>query len=141
MVFNHASRRSLKLSKILLVEDDLNTRLGLSEILEEDGYEVEIAEDAADAFRKMEMGIDLLLSDFRLPDISGIELHEKVRELYPNMKTIIMTAYSTPELYRHAIDVGVFHWIAKPLNIDKLLSIIREAIKDQEFELPVKKFV
>jgi DNA-binding NtrC family response regulator len=129
------------LSRILLVEDDLNTRLGLSEILMEDGYEVEMAEDAASAFNKMETGVDLLLSDFRLPDISGIELHKRIKEAHPGVRTIIMTAYSTPELYQQAKTVGVLRWVTKPLNVEQLLSFIREALEDQEFNFKVKSFV
>lgn len=126
------------MSRILLVEDDLNTRLGLSEILREDGYDVEVAEDAASAFNKMETGIDLILSDFRLPDISGIELHKRIRESHPDVRTIIMTAYSSPELYQQAKNVGVLRWITKPLNIEQLLLFIREALKEQEFNFNVK---
>ena len=112
--------------KILLVEDDLNTRLGLFEILKDEGYEVEVAEDGAEAVEKMAFEIDLVLSDLRLPDISGLQLHEKVKELRPEVISIIMTDYSTPELHQQAKDAGIFHWITKPLNIDHLLSIIRE---------------
>ncbi|MFQ5753393.1 MAG: response regulator, partial [bacterium] len=90
------------MSTILLVEDDVNTRTGLFEILTEEGYHVESAEDGADALKIMESGIiDLLLSDLRLPDLSGLELHEKVKRVHPELITIIMTAYSFPEYRLH----------------------------------------
>lgn len=117
------------MAKILLVEDDLYTRLGLSEILRDEGYEVEEAENATLALEKMDCEVDLLLSDLRLPDLTGLELYEKLKELYPEVTTVIMTAYSTPELQQSANEVGVFHWITKPINMDELLSILQEAIQ------------
>lgn len=117
------------MSTILLVEDDLNTRIGLQEILTEEGYQVESAEDGATAIDKMKSGlVDLLLSDLRLPDISGLKLHEKVKQWNPNSTTIIMTAHCSPDSQLQARELGVFSWFTKPLNIEALLSTIKKAL-------------
>lgn len=118
--------------KILIVEDDFNTRLGLSEILMEEGFEVEVAEDGAGALEKIDHSTNLLLTDLRLPDILGIELHKKLKQSYPGLTTIIMTAYSIPELYQDAHDAGVLSWLTKPLNIDLLLSTLHATLPHAE---------
>ncbi|MFQ5823770.1 MAG: response regulator [bacterium] len=114
--------------KILIVEDEFNTRQGLSEILTEEGFEVALAEDGANALEKIDIDTDLLLSDLRLPDITGLDLFKKLKPLYPELVTIIMTAYSTPDLGEEAKDAGVFSWLTKPLNIEILLSKLQEAL-------------
>ena len=117
------------MSSILLVEDDLNARAGLVEILADEGYSVESAGDAEAALKKLKSGhVDLLLSDFRLPDLSGIELHRKVKEVNPQVQTIIMSAYCIPERVVEAQELGVFSWLTKPLQVDALLSTIKKAL-------------
>ena len=64
--------------KILIVEDDLHARLGLGSLLAEEGYSVELVEDGCNCLKRTDWDIDLLLSDLRLPDISGIELARRV---------------------------------------------------------------
>ncbi|MFQ5706479.1 MAG: response regulator [bacterium] len=117
------------MSKILLVEDDPNTRLGLYELLSEEGYEVATAENATAALEKICPGTDLLLSDLCLPDLSGLALHERLQRLYPTLPTIIMTAYSTPEQRQRARKLGVVSWITKPLDIERLLSKLRQVLQ------------
>jgi DNA-binding NtrC family response regulator len=117
------------LPKILIVEDEFNTRAGLSERLTEEGYEVEAAEDGAAALEKIDLSIDLLLSDLRLPDVSGIHLSKKLKQMYPGLLTIIMTAYTSPDFYQEAQNAGVFGWLNKPIDLELLLSIIGEALE------------
>jgi DNA-binding NtrC family response regulator len=117
------------LSTILIVEDDRNTRLGLQELLVEEGYQVESAENASKALQKLESGfVDLLISDLRLPDTSGLDLCRKIRSEYPDLNTIIMSAYSTPESRLEAKELGVYSWFTKPLELDSLLSTIKKAL-------------
>ncbi len=113
---------------ILLVEDDTNTRFGLAEILTSEGYDVVVAEDAEEAFEKVDWETDLLLSDLQLPGISGLALWNQARQRYPELVSIIMTAFNTPENKLQAEDSGVFSFLNKPLNIDQLLSAIENAL-------------
>jgi len=116
------------LPAILLVEDDTNTRFGLAEILTSEGYDVVVAEDAEEAFEKVDWETDLLLSDLQLPGISGLALWNQARQRYPELVSIIMTAFNTPENKLQAEDSGVFSFLNKPLNIDQLLSAIENAL-------------
>ena len=116
------------MAKILLVEDDLNTGFGLTEILQDEGHQVIFAQDAQQALQKVDGGVDILLTDLRLPDLSGLQLFNQIRQKHPHIVTIIMTAFSNPELQIEAEKNGVFRWITKPLDLDKLLSDIQEAM-------------
>ena len=82
---------------ILLVEDDTNTRFGLAEILTSEGYDVVLAEDADEALEKVDRETDLVLTDLQLPGMSGLEMLNQMRQQYPELLSIIMTAFSTPE--------------------------------------------
>lgn len=117
---------------ILLVEDDYNTRFGLREILSCEGYDVVLTEDAEQAIEKVDWKTDLLLSDLQLTGMSGLELWNQVRQQYPELVSIIMTAFSAPETKLQAEESGVFSFLDKPLNIDHLLSEIENALHQNE---------
>ena len=106
---------------ILLVEDDYNTRFGLGEILSSEGYDVVLAKDAYEAIKKVDRKTDLLLSDLQIPGMSGLELWHQMSHQYPALVSIIMTAFSTPEIKLKAEESGVFSLFNKPLDIDQLL--------------------
>ncbi|RMD95126.1 MAG: response regulator [Calditrichaeota bacterium] len=116
------------MAKILLVEDDLNTGFGLTEILQDEGHQVIFAQDAHQALQKVDADVDILLTDLRLPDLNGLQLFNQIRQQHPHIITIVMTAFSNPDLQIEAEKKGVFRWITKPLDLDKLLTDIREAM-------------
>ncbi len=117
------------MSSILLVEDDPNARTGLCEILEDEGYDVETAPDAATALDKSgRERFDLLLADYRLPDLSGVELHARVCSMHPETQTIIMTAYEDPEGRAQAEALGIAAWFTKPIDLPRLSNSIRAAL-------------
>ncbi|MFQ5675318.1 MAG: response regulator [bacterium] len=120
------------MSKILLVEDDLNTRAGLAEILTEEGYEVVLAEDAARALEEIDSSTDLMLSDFELPGLTGLDLFRHVKQRYPGLISIMMTAYDPSEHSLYARELGVHSFLGKPLNIEGLLSILKDALRQGE---------
>lgn len=116
------------MAKILLVEDDLNTGFGLTEILQDEGHQVIFTQDAHQALQKVDEDVDILLTDLRLPDLNGLQLFNQIRQQHPHIVTIVMTAFSNPDLQIEAEKKGVFRWITKPLDLDKLLTDIREAM-------------
>lgn len=121
------------MATILLVEDDFNTRVGLSEILAGEGYDVEAVADGTSALNRLDSKmIALLLSDLRLPDISGLELHQRAKAVHPDLHTIIMTAFDTSSARRDAEATGVFSWLTKPLDVEHLLALVRDAVACSE---------
>ena len=89
---------------------------------------MKLANDATTALQKFTSKIDLILLDLRLPDMPGIELLRKVKSLRAKIPAIIMTAYSTPEYYEKANEIGIFSWLTKPLDIEQLLLQLRRAM-------------
>jgi len=122
-------------STILIVEDDRHTRDGLCELLRSEGYDVNYARTASAALLKLDSRVALLLSDLKLPNFSGLELCEKVMKRNPDLKSIIMTAYTSEEVYKKAKKVGVYSWLAKPLDIDLLFKLVADVLSS----VPVAK--
>ena len=120
-------------ARILIVEDDLNTLSGLVEIITEEGYEVVGVESGAKALTLLESEqFDLMLTDLKMPEIGGIEVYDKSVSFNPNMKTIVMTAYSSVKDAVEAMKKGVYEYLTKPLNLDELFITIKKAIKEKE---------
>jgi DNA-binding NtrC family response regulator len=118
--------------RILIVEDDRNTLSGLVEILEEEGYEVKGVESGRKALRVLERErFDILLTDLKMPEIDGMQLYEQTQPLAPEMKTIVMTAYSSVKDAVDAMKRGVYEYLTKPLNLDELFVILKKAVEDQ----------
>jgi len=90
---------------------------------------VEAVADGATALKVLEAGtVDLMLTDLRLPDMSGLELHKNIQLTKPAVATILMTAYGTAEARRQAEEQGVRFWLTKPLNIESLLNLVKEVV-------------
>ncbi|MCH7755562.1 response regulator, partial [candidate division KSB1 bacterium] len=84
------------MSRILIVEDDRNTLSGLMEILTQEGYEVKGVDNPKKALKSLKNEtFEILLTDLKMPDMSGMELYERSLAITPEMKTIVMTAYSS----------------------------------------------
>ena len=115
------------MSKVLVVEDDKNTLAGLIEILNGEGFEVAGAADASSALSLGGSGIDVLLTDLRLPDMTGLELIAEIQKKNADIVPIVMTAYGTPEFCLQGEKLAVHAWLTKPLNIDKLVHLLGEA--------------
>ncbi len=118
--------------KILLVEDDINTLNGLAEILTEEGFEVTKARNARNGlneFRKDQF--DVVLVDYLLPDIDGLQLAETLLQDQPETKIIMMTAFGTVKNAVQAMKLGIYDYLTKPIDLDELLIILRRAIQEK----------
>ncbi|MFQ5823983.1 MAG: sigma-54-dependent transcriptional regulator [bacterium] len=121
------------MTKILIVEDDRNTLSGLVEILGQEGFDVVGVESTKKALKILKSeGFDILLTDLKMPDMSGMELYERSLPLAPEMKTIVMTAYSSVKDAVEAMKKGVYEYLTKPLDLDELFVIVEKAIGEQK---------
>jgi len=121
------------MAQILIVEDDLNTLSGLVEILKDEGYETSGVDTGQKALKTLErQKFNIMLTDYRLPDIDGLELYKRSLTHASEMKTIIMTAFSSVKDAVEAMKMGVYHYLTKPLNLDELFILIKKAIREQE---------
>ncbi len=85
--------------------------------------------------------VELVISDIRMPEISGLDLLLKIRELYPSTKVIIMTAYGSSEIQEEANRRGCFKYIEKPFEIGKLRQMILDTVKEKKgFEGTISNF-
>ncbi len=126
--------------RILLVEDQETTREFVGMILGDDGYEVDHAADGGEALQRLEEETyDLVLTDLKLGDLSGIDVLKKARSLQDPPAVIIITAYGSIENAVEAIKVGAYDYLTKPVSSDELLHTIRRALEHHQLATRVKK--
>ena len=117
--------------KVLVVDDEQNSREGLSKILTKEGYKVHIAEDGEKALQEAEdYKFDLIITDLRMPDMDGIEVLKKVREKNKNIGVVIVTAYGEVNSYLTAMNLGAFEYLNKPIHLEELRRVIKKALEE-----------
>lgn len=127
-------KKSFVMARILIVEDDPNTLSGLVEILNQEGYHVKGVDCPRRALEILNTDtFDVLLTDLRMPGMSGFELFRKTRPDSVSMRTIIMTAYDSVSDEVEAVMTGVYRYLTKPLDVDNLLSVLEGAIDELRF--------
>jgi DNA-binding NtrC family response regulator len=115
--------------KILIIDDEHMVCETLQDILQEDGYQVRIALNALSGLAEIERETpDLIISDLKLPDLSGLELLKRVKHKRPNLEIIIMTGLGEAETYLEAKEEGAFDYIIKPINIPILRLMISKVL-------------
>lgn len=115
---------------ILIVDDEINILRVLKTALGK-GYQIKTARNAKEALSLLNSErIDLVLADFRLPDMDGIGLLKRVKEYLPSIPFIIITAYGTIERAVEAMKNGAYTYLTKPVNLDVLYSVVREALSE-----------
>jgi DNA-binding response OmpR family regulator len=117
-------------SNILVVDDEESIRITLREILRDEGYTVSLAEDAAVAKDILGKGeIDVVLADIIMPRITGINLLKSIKDVSPRIQVIMMTGEPTVETASEAVRTGAFDYLTKPINKERLLKIVANAVK------------
>jgi len=123
-----------------LVEDQQATREFVAMILSDAGYQTDAAADGGEALRKLEeSSYDLVLTDLKLGDISGIDVLRKAITLEDPPVAIIITAHGTIENAVEAIKIGAYDYLTKPVGSDDLLLSIGRALKHRELTSRVRK--
>jgi len=113
------------MENILIVDDEKNYTMIIGEILQEEGYTSITASSGMEALDILNNEIiDLILTDVKMPGMSGIQLLEKIKELNPDIPVIIMTAYGSVEKAVDAMHRGAYTFILKPLKIKRLLHTL-----------------
>jgi len=124
--------------KILIIDDEQNIRDIFSLLLEEQGYEVETAENGTSGLEKIKFfKPDLLLLDMNLPDINGIEVLAQVKVLHPETDVIIITAFGTIKNAVEATRQGAYDYLEKPIDNDELLLLISRVLKVKKLQQEV----
>src|SRR5690554_3620618 len=119
---------AFSMKKILLIEDDLTYSKIIKKFLEKNQYAVVAATRLVDAFSLLEReSPDLIITDYRLPDGTGMEILEKIIDSKNNTPVILITNYSDIRTAVKSMKMGAFEYITKPVNPDELLATVNDA--------------
>ena len=132
------------MKRVLIVDDEEDLTWSIAQHLKKDNnqyelYTVNSGQEALDVLKQVP--INLVVSDIRMPEISGLDLLMDIREKYPSTKVIIMTAYGSSEIQHEANERGCFKYIEKPFEINELRRLILDGVEDRKgFEGRVSDF-
>ena len=120
------------MKKILIVDDDHATSAGMADVIEEWGYEPEIAENLKSAAKAIARQVpDVAIVDLKLPDGSGLDLLKDLKDSYPAVSAIMLTGHATVDSAVKALKVGAEDYITKPVDLPRL-QVILKTIEDKQ---------
>lgn len=118
------------MSRILIVDDEESIRRSLAGILSDEGYATDGAEDGEKALKAVRGELPaLVLLDIAMPGRDGMEILEELRQSWPDLPVVMMSGHGTIETAVRATQLGAFDFVEKPLSVEKLLLIIRNALE------------
>lgn len=126
-------------SRILVVDDEESIREFLEIMLKKEGYEVTVAEDGLKAKEILsKKSFDMVISDMQMPNMTGIELLKHVKEGYPELVFMMITAFGTTETAVDAMKMGAYDYVTKPFKIDEVRMNIANALRSKNLETEVR---
>ena len=119
--------------RILVVDDERSMRELLAIVLRREGYEVQLAENGRTAVALLERDpIDLLISDIKMPDMSGVDVLRAAKKVDPDVLAIMITAFASTETAVEAMRLGACDYLSKPFDVDLLKMKVREKIDNRQ---------
>src|SRR5688572_9926238 len=116
--------------RILVVDDEPSMRDMLRIVLRRDGYDVVVAENGRQAIAALqEQNVDLLLSDIRMPDVSGVEVLRVAKEINRDIVAFMMTAFASTDTAVEAMRLGAVDYFTKPFSMDELRLKVRQHLE------------
>jgi DNA-binding NtrC family response regulator len=126
--------------RILVVDDDQEMRRFLAEILAEEGYAIDAVQDGASALDLFTQNhFDLVISDLKMPRITGTELLRRLKEIDPECPVLLLTAFGTIESAVDAMRAGAFHYLTKPFHTDEMLIQVERAMEGRTLREELKR--
>lgn len=123
-------------ARVLVVDDEESIREFLEIMLKKEGYEVTCVEDGQQALDLLKKkSVDMVISDLQMPNVTGIELLRQVKDQYPDMLFMMITAFGTTETAVEAMKLGAYDYITKPFKIDEVRINIANALRSQNLEV------
>jgi len=127
---------SSKNLSILVVDDEENIKQLLSDILQDEGYYVEVASNLTQARNKLkEKEFDLIFLDVWLPDGEGTDLIEDIKRTSPKTKTVMISGHANIPVAVKALKLGAYDFLEKPLSTDAIFAVLEKAEEDRKKEL------
>jgi len=122
--------KNSKKINVMLVDDDMFVLDSLSTLLEILGYNPLKFSDALTALTAMEQGLpDVIITDYKMPQMNGVEFLENVHDRYPELPVIIMTAYAEVDVAIEALKKGAFDFVVKPYKTEQITQVLDKAIR------------
>ncbi|GBD96056.1 MAG TPA: endopeptidase La [Nitrospirae bacterium] len=123
-----------KKPRILVVDDEKIALENLEPVLKKEGYAVSTADSGAGALRKIDTNdFDVVITDLKMKGINGIDVLEKARSKCPDTQVIMFTGYATIDSAVEAIKKGAFNYITKPLKLDNVRAVVKEALEKKYY--------
>jgi len=126
--------------KILIIDDEERMCDSLKTLLEIEGFEVEAFNNSRKALEFLNNNpVDLVISDIRMPGISGIEVLQKAHSIDSNLEVILMTGYASVASAKEAVDLGAFSYLTKPVEFDELKIAVDRSLEKRQVALEKEK--
>ena len=128
------------MQSILVVDDEPNYQIVLSELLKEEGYEIFTADSGESGLAIVRnTDLDLVLTDMKMPAMDGIEFLKKIKEHNQDLPVILITAYAEVEKAVEAMHLGAFTFLAKPFSNQQLLASVKKALEHYALVREIKR--
>jgi two-component system, NtrC family, response regulator AtoC len=125
--------------RILIVDDEQLIRWSLAERLRSEGYDIVQAATGAEALEQAADGVDLVLLDYKLPDLDGLTVLKRIKELDPDTLVILLTAFASVETAVEAMKHGAYHFANKPFDLDDVTLTVARALETTQLRREVRR--
>lgn len=123
----------MSIEKILVIDDEELVRNFIHETLRRNGYEVSVAKNGKEGISLVkEKSYDLVFTDMKMPDLTGIDVLKKIKEISPSTIVVVITAYGSIENAVEAMRLGAFNYLIKPFSPDTIEAVVDKAIEHQK---------
>ena len=137
-ILEYLAVRTLKLQRkprLMVVDDEEIARTNLQHILEKEGYQVATATNGVEALEQMNAAaFDLVLTDLRMLELGGMELLERIKSRHVDTEVVIVTGYASVDSALESVQKGAYHYLSKPLKIDEVRTIVKQALAEKQWE-------
>ncbi|MGH2451920.1 MAG: ATP-binding protein [Candidatus Limnocylindria bacterium] len=125
--------------RVLVVDDEESVVTTMQAILEMDGYDVDISTNGREALRRLEeKEYDLVLTDLRLPDLTGTDILAEVRKRWPDSVTVLLTGFASLESAVLALREGAYDYLVKPCAVEELRATVRRGLERRALTLALR---
>jgi two-component system, NtrC family, nitrogen regulation response regulator NtrX len=128
------------MSSVLVIDDEAGIRDVLGEILADEGYTVFTAEDGIDGIQIVERErVDVVILDVWLPNMGGVDVLKELKKLRPELEVIVISGHGNIDLAVKAVKLGAFDFLEKPLSLDRVVTITKNALQMEELKRENRK--
>ncbi len=120
-----------RVRRVLVVDDEENTRLALTRLLSREGYQVRTASNGNEALCQLRNNpAELIITDLNMPEMNGLTFLRELNREYPMSNVIMITAFGEVESYLEALNLGVFEYLNKPIRLEELKKVMGKIFPD-----------